>query len=176
MTTAADQTIYGLDGKPVSERDLFKSALADEWVYIRMDDSGRIVCFTRPPVYVMGGWIQGVAGGYFDFVGFTRLGEFDRKSWGGKLSELIAKDSTTHKTIIDLLSWSPEFSGPSDMPYAEEMEEDADRFAGVPFVSETFLYSTLGKDDARSFLTLVNNLVSSLGIDPFEFKRDNDLL
>ena len=84
-------------------------------------------------------------------------------------------ENKAHQALIDLLSWSPEFTGPDDMPWADGMGETADRWAEVPFLTETFLYSTLGKDDARSLLTRVDKMISSLGIDPFEFRLNNGL-
>lgn len=43
----------------------------------------------------------------------------------------------------------------------KEMEEDAK----APFVSEAFLYTLLGKEDARTFLTKWRRLCRALGVD-----------
>ena len=70
------------------------------------------------------------------------------------------------EAIVDLYTWGPERGMPDYMiregkraGYYEKGDEQ------VPFMSESFLYTALGKEDARSLLGIVGQLVAAIGID-----------
>ncbi len=75
-------------------------------------------------------------------------------------------DYLLKEAIKELLGWTPESSKPSDFAdfrgWPEEMPEN-----GIPFISESFLYPVLGKDDARSFLLRVRRVIEAIGYDMF---------
>lgn len=68
--------------------------------------------------------------------------------------------------IVDLYAWGPEHGMPAYMiregknthMYSKGDEE-------APFMSEAFLYTALGKEDARTLLALVNAVVAACGLD-----------
>lgn len=49
------------------------------------------------------------------------------------------------------------------------MYEEGDEKA--PFFSEAFLYSLVGKMNARTILALIGNLARAAGIDPYDYRR-----
>jgi len=68
--------------------------------------------------------------------------------------------------IVDLHTWGPEHGMPDYMiregkraRMFSEGDEDA------PFMTEAFLYTALGKEDARTLLALVNAVVAACGLD-----------
>lgn len=83
------------------------------------------------------------------------------------------KNELTHRcsvdlltAIVDLYTWGPERGMPDYMiregkrtkMYAKG-DEDA------PFMTEAFLYTALGKEDARTLLALVNTVIAACGLD-----------
>lgn len=71
------------------------------------------------------------------------------------------------QAVIDLMTWQT-YCGMSDAVIREAkkngMYSKGDEEA--PFVSEAFLYSLLGKEDARTFMSLINNVLRCAGVDP----------
>ncbi len=69
------------------------------------------------------------------------------------------------QSIKDLLEWTPEnkYILDKNSNYYEKDDEDA------PFVSETYLYNLLGKEDARTFRALLKNVLEHLGVDRHSF-------
>lgn len=72
---------------------------------------------------------------------------------------------------IRLLSWRPETGFPAqlkkDNPYLPDKESKNEIDSPeIPFLSETFLYPLLGKEDARTLLALVDHLIMGVGLDP----------
>ncbi len=62
--------------------------------------------------------------------------------------------------IVKLFTWSPHVSVlDKKSPYYDEEDE------GAPFLTEATLYNLLGKDDARTLLALVNQVIAAAGID-----------
>ena len=52
-----------------------------------------------------------------------------------------------------------------DFYYSEGDEKN------MPFFSETFLYNLIGKEDARTVLALVGNLLRAAGVDPYAVRK-----
>lgn len=52
-----------------------------------------------------------------------------------------------------------------DFYYSGDDEENA------PFFSVAFLYNLIGKEDARTVLALIGNLLRAAGIDPYSVRR-----
>ncbi len=87
-------------------------------------------------------------------------------------------DSPAHKEKIikaakELMDWCPE-DFPCEAIKEENktsgMYEEGDEKA--PFFSEAYLYNLMGKDDARTILGLINNLLGTVGIDSYRDLRD----
>ncbi len=72
----------------------------------------------------------------------------------------ICKPEELPKAITALFKWRPEVGYPFD---CEDKDVNAET---VPFLSETYLYNLLGKEDARTLLALVNNVVRVTGLEP----------
>jgi hypothetical protein len=72
---------------------------------------------------------------------------------------LPGADNRSLEAFKSLITWEPETLPPYDSTEEEPIEER------VPFLSETFLYAVLGKDDARSFLLRLRRLAKLLGYD-----------
>ncbi len=68
--------------------------------------------------------------------------------------------------IVDLHTWGPEHGMPDYMireGKRAQMYGKGDEQA--PFMTEAFLYTALGKEDARTLLALVNTVVAACGLD-----------
>lgn len=68
--------------------------------------------------------------------------------------------------IVDLYTWGPERGMPDYM--IREGKRDGMYSKGdeeAPFLTEGFLYTALGKDDARTLLALVHHVVAACGIE-----------
>ena len=68
-----------------------------------------------------------------------------------------------------LLSWQPEVRFPSNITPAYssyrsggQHAEQRKRLNEAPFMSESYLYELLGKEDARTLLALVHNIARAL--------------
>ena len=76
------------------------------------------------------------------------------------------------EAVIELMSWTPHWGMPAAVikegkksgMYSKGDEE-------MPFISEAFLYTLLGKDDARTLMAMINHLLRLVGFDP----HSNDL-
>jgi len=75
------------------------------------------------------------------------------------------------EAAIDLFMWRPESGFPKAMKKGNSMCDGAEDEATVPFLSESFLYPLLGKEDARTLLALVNGVFNAAGIDPDRLQR-----
>jgi len=53
----------------------------------------------------------------------------------------------------------------SELPGYEKGDDEA------PFFSEAFLYPLMGKEDARTILAMLDNVVRAAGIDPYDIQR-----
>lgn len=62
---------------------------------------------------------------------------------------------------VRIYSWRPECT-----PAAIAEDPDIAADESIPFLSETYLYTLLGKEDARTLLYSINNLLRSVGLDP----------
>jgi hypothetical protein len=78
-----------------------------------------------------------------------------------------ACDGNLRQAVIDLMAFTPHYGMPDFLVKAakktgfyDEGDED------VPLVSEAFLYPLLGKDDARTFMALLNHVLRCAGVDP----------
>jgi hypothetical protein len=70
---------------------------------------------------------------------------------------------TLQEAALDLFMWRPESGFPKEMKkHGDGAEQDKD----VPFLTESFLYPLLGKEDARTLMALVNNVFRACGIEP----------
>jgi hypothetical protein len=77
------------------------------------------------------------------------------------------------QAVIDLMAFTPHYGMPDFLIKAakkagfyDEGDED------VPLVSEAFLYPLLGKDDARTFMALINQVLRCAGVDPHSADLD----
>jgi hypothetical protein len=71
---------------------------------------------------------------------------------------------TLAEAAVDLFMWRPE-SGFPELKGARGKSGD-EHSESVPFITESFLYPLLGKEDARSFMSRVDSLFRAMGIDP----------
>lgn len=69
------------------------------------------------------------------------------------------------EAAVDLFMWRPESGFPKGIRGSTEYGSEKDN-EDVPFLSESFLYPLLGKEDARTLMALVNNLFRSMGVEP----------
>ena len=69
------------------------------------------------------------------------------------------------EAAIDLFMWRPESGFPKGVRGSTEYGAEKDN-EDVPFLTESFLYPLLGKEDARTLMALVNNLFRSMGVEP----------
>lgn len=70
------------------------------------------------------------------------------------------------QAIVDLYTWGPERGMPDYM--IKEGKRDGMYSKGdedAPFLTEGFLYTALGKEDARTLLALVHHVVTACGIE-----------
>jgi len=75
---------------------------------------------------------------------------------------------TLEEAAIDLFMWRPE-SGFPELKGARGKGGD-EHDETVPFLTESFLYPLLGKDDARSLMARVHALFRALGVEPRDFE------
>jgi hypothetical protein len=71
------------------------------------------------------------------------------------------------EAVIELMSWTPHFGmSPAVIKEGKKsgMYQKGDEEA--PFISEAYLYTLLGKDDARTFMAMINHLLRLVGFDP----------
>lgn len=84
------------------------------------------------------------------------------------------------EAVIELMSWTPHWGMPAAVikegkksgMYQKGDEE-------MPFISEAFLYTLLGKDDARTFMAMINHILRLVGFDPHSDDIDqavNDII
>lgn len=77
-------------------------------------------------------------------------------------------NSDFQQTLKDLLKWRPEIGFPKqpigtlDTLADGSLEVDQ---PDMPFLTEAYLYPLLGKEDARTLLSLISTLAASQGID-----------
>jgi len=67
--------------------------------------------------------------------------------------------------IVDLYEFRPEVGFPKSKDINSYKDENVDSDE-VPFLSETYLYALLGKEDARTLMALVNHVVREAGHEP----------
>ena len=82
-------------------------------------------------------------------------------------------DKDLKKAVIDLLTFTPHYGMPDFLKKASKKagfyDEGDDE---VPLICETFLYPLLGKDDARTFMALLNHVLRIVGMDPNSVEID----
>jgi hypothetical protein len=83
---------------------------------------------------------------------------------------------------VELFKWRPEAGFPDALkkgnPYIAKLDakdgegkiDDVDSET-VPFMCETYLYALMGKEDARTLMALVNNLIREAGLEPRQFQE-----
>jgi hypothetical protein len=74
---------------------------------------------------------------------------------------------TLEEAAIDLFMWRPESGFPKKLKGNGDGSENDET---VPFLTESFLYPLLGKDDARSLMARVHSLFRALGVEPRDFE------
>jgi hypothetical protein len=75
---------------------------------------------------------------------------------------------TVQWAAVDLFMWRPESGFPKEMKkHGDGSEQDAT----VPFLTESFLYPLLGKEDARTLMSLVDNLFRAMGVEPHAYRE-----
>lgn len=68
--------------------------------------------------------------------------------------------------IVDLYTWGPEHGMPDYMiKEGKRTKMFAEGDDDAPFMTEAFLYTALGKEDARTLLALVNTVIAACGLD-----------
>lgn len=75
---------------------------------------------------------------------------------------------TLQEAAIDLFMWRPESGFPKKL---KGNGDGSEKDENVPFLTESFLYPLLGKEDARTLMALVRNLFYSMGIDGHGFQE-----
>lgn len=74
--------------------------------------------------------------------------------------------------IVKLYTWSPEQGMPEYIVHeAKRARYYSEGDETAPFLSEAFLYSALGKEDARTLLALVGAVIAAAGIDELGVHR-----
>jgi len=67
----------------------------------------------------------------------------------------------TAEPLKELLKWTPEYFDATEFKKSEGYEEGDEQ---APFFSEAFLYNLLGKEDARTLLSLMKRALGIKGI------------
>lgn len=75
------------------------------------------------------------------------------------------------EAVIQLFMWRPEGGFPAELKKGNDHYSKEVNDKDMPFMSETFLYALLGKEDARSLLAYVRNILYSMGIEPRDFEH-----
>lgn len=76
-------------------------------------------------------------------------------------------DKDLKKAVIDLLTFTPHWGMPEFLKKESKRAGFYDKGDDeVPVICETFLYPLLGKDDARTFMALLNHVLRIVGMDP----------
>jgi hypothetical protein len=82
-------------------------------------------------------------------------------------------DKDLKKAVIDLLTFTPHFGMPEFLKRESKKAGFYDNGDDeVPVICETFLYPLLGKDDARTFMALLNHVLRIVGMDPNSVEID----
>lgn len=71
---------------------------------------------------------------------------------------------------LALFRWRPEMGFPEQLRKKNDLYDKGVEDPEVPFLSETYLYALLGKEDARTLLAYVDALFYGAGLDPHAFK------
>lgn len=76
-------------------------------------------------------------------------------------------DKNLKQAVIDLLTFTPHYGMPDFLKKESKRAGFYDKGDDeVPVICETFLYPLLGKDDARTFMALLNHVLRIVGMDP----------
>jgi len=76
-------------------------------------------------------------------------------------------DKDLKQAVIDLMTFTPHFGMPDFLKKESKKAGFYDKGDDeVPVICETFLYPLLGKDDARTFMALLNHVLRIVGMDP----------
>jgi len=76
-------------------------------------------------------------------------------------------DKNLKQAVLDLLTFTPHFGMPDFLKKESKKAGFYDKGDDeVPVICETFLYPLLGKDDARTFMALLNHVLRIVGMDP----------
>ena len=76
-------------------------------------------------------------------------------------------DKDLKKAVIDLMTFTPHCGMPDFLKKESRKAGFYDKGDDeVPVICETFLYPLLGKDDARTFMALLNHVLRIVGMDP----------
>jgi hypothetical protein len=82
-------------------------------------------------------------------------------------------DRDLKKAVLDLLTFTPHFGMPAFLRKESKKAGFYDKGDDeVPVICETFLYPLLGKDDARTFMALLNHVLRIVGMDPNSVEID----
>lgn len=82
-------------------------------------------------------------------------------------------DKDLKKAVIDLLTFTPHWGMPAFLKRESKKAGFYDKGdEEVPVICETFLYPLLGKDDARTFMALLNHVLRIVGMDPNSVEID----
>ena len=77
------------------------------------------------------------------------------------------------QAVIDLLTFTPHGGMPDFLKRESRRAGFYDKGDDeVPVICETFLYPLLGKDDARTFMAMLNHVLRIVGMDPDSVEID----
>lgn len=77
-------------------------------------------------------------------------------------------NANLHEAVTRLFEFKPEWAW-NLKNLLEKQKGYSQGDEDKPFFSEAVLYPLLGKEDARTVLALLSNIVSAAGLDPSEF-------
>lgn len=88
-----------------------------------------------------------------------------------EITHICNKD--LRQAVIDLLTFTPHGGMPDFLKRESRRAGFYDKGDNeVPVICETFLYPLLGKDDARTFMALLNHVLRIVGMDPDSMEID----
>jgi len=73
--------------------------------------------------------------------------------------------------IKELLSWQVRSAPPRGFKSSRHYVKGDEN---TPFFSEAYLYNLLGKEDARTILAMIDNIIIAAGYDPISIDREED--
>lgn len=79
---------------------------------------------------------------------------------------------TLEEAALDLFQWRPESGFPKALKKGNDYCDGNEDDETVPFLTESFLYPLLGKEDARTLLARIHALFRAMGVEPRNFEEN----